>query len=91
MKVRNRWIMGSAIGLAAIAAAIDHTRHRLPEPMSAEHAPPAAAGDTAELVEAPCGLEVAPCGLDVAPCGLDTNPCGLGGNPCSLEPAPCSL
>lgn len=30
MKNRNRLIMGSAIGLAMIATAIDHTKHRVP-------------------------------------------------------------
>lgn len=30
MKNRNRFIMGSAISLAMIATAIDHTRHRVP-------------------------------------------------------------
>jgi hypothetical protein len=30
MKNRNRLIMGSAISLAMIATAIDHTRHRVP-------------------------------------------------------------
>ena len=32
MRHRNKIIMGSAIGLAAIAVAIDHTRHHVPEP-----------------------------------------------------------
>ena len=82
-KRRNRWIMGSAIGLAAIAVAIDHTRHRVPG------ATPAEAGG-AGLVRAngatdtPCGMGVSPCGLDEAPCGLGENPCGLGGTPCDL-------
>jgi hypothetical protein len=66
---RNRILMGSAISLAAIAVAIDHTRHRLPEPVSP--------GVSQEMIhEAPCTLE--------NPCALG-NPCSLGGNtPCSL-------
>jgi hypothetical protein len=31
MSNKNKWIMGSAIGLATIAVAIDHTKHTLPE------------------------------------------------------------
>lgn len=31
-RAQSRIIMGAAISAAAIAAAIDHTRHRLPEP-----------------------------------------------------------
>ena len=73
---RNRWIMGSAIGLAAIAVAIDHTRHRLPEP-----APSASV--TAPATRADTGSDN-PCGLDASPCGLGENPCGLTSNPCSL-------
>ena len=32
MKNPNRFIMGAAISLAAVATAIDHTRHKLPVP-----------------------------------------------------------
>lgn len=35
MKNSNRLVMGAAISLAAIAAAIDHTKHRLPTPVEA--------------------------------------------------------
>lgn len=31
MKNRNRFIMGSAITLAMIATAVDHTKHRVPD------------------------------------------------------------
>jgi len=64
---RNRFIMGSAIGLAAIAVAIDHTRHRLPEPVT-----PVPTQETME--QSPCTLEN-PCALG-NPCGLG-NPCSL--------------
>ena len=36
MANRSRLIMGTALGLATIAVAIDHTRHRLPEPQAVE-------------------------------------------------------
>lgn len=78
MKRRNRLIMGGAIGLAAIAVAIDHTRHTLPTPSPASAEAPAQESN-------PCGLEQG--GLDqhggaANPCGLDqgggeSNPCGL--------------
>lgn len=66
MSRRNRWIMGSAIGLAAIAVAIDHTRHRLPEPAEVAADAGQQDGTTVENVEEnPCGLDVSPCSLDV--------------------------
>jgi len=73
MKNRNRLIMGSALSLAAIAVAIDHTRHRLPDPISVTQ-------EQAEMSEE----DQSPCGLDTAnsPCSMDDNdsdssPCGL--------------
>ena len=36
---RNRWIMGAFVGTAAIAVAIDHTRHRLPTPTQPSEQP----------------------------------------------------
>ena len=69
MKNRNRLIMGSAIGVAAVAVAIDHTKHRLPEPMQVERT-------QGELEyyehegESPCSLDAAPCSLTTAPCSL---------------------
>lgn len=82
MKKTNRLIMGSALGLAAIAVAIDHTKHRLPDPVPA----------TQEQVdmseeESPCGMTSdSPCSMDsdsVSPCSMDSDdgessPCGLG-------------
>ena len=61
MKNRNRLIMGSALGLATIAIAIDHTRHRLPEPVAQEQAEM-----MDESEESPCSMsdtESSPCGL----------------------------
>ncbi len=81
MKKRGRrLIVGSALSLAAILAAVDHTRHRLPEPQAADSGE--AGGQSASAQdETPCGLgEQNPCGLG------EDNPCGLGesANPCSL-------
>ena len=33
MNKKNRLIMGAALGLATIAVAVDHTKHRLPDPV----------------------------------------------------------
>jgi hypothetical protein len=75
MRRRNRLIVGSAIGLAAIAAAIDHTRHRVPEPATA----PPMAGDTYGVIGTPCGPPPVPCGFAGDPCSLPPPPapCGL--------------
>ena len=73
MKNRNRLIMGSALGLATIAVAIDHTRHRLPEPVPQEQA-----GMIDD--ESPCSLsdaESSPCSLTNDE-DIDSSPCGLG-------------
>jgi hypothetical protein len=74
MRRRARLIMGSALSLAAVAVAIDHTRHRVPSPAAAQEA----AGD-AVAAEAPCGLGGAPCGA-----GGGSSPCAQGSSPCSL-------
>jgi len=71
MKKSNRLIVGSALSLAAVAVAIDHTRHRLPDPIEV----------TQEQME--MSDDESPCGLDVeSPCSLDSDesssPCGLG-------------
>jgi len=55
----NRWIMGTAVGVAAIAATIDHTRHSLPTPQQND------------IVIIDNGAEESPCSLDVSPCSLD--------------------
>jgi len=90
MKNRNRIIVGSALGLAALAVAIDHTRHRLPEPV------PVAQEQAGMSDESPCGLDSgsSPCSMDYdgsdeypdsSPCSMsdsdgysDSSPCGLG-------------
>jgi len=55
----NRWIMGTAVGIVAIAAAIDHTRHALPTPQ-----PNDIVVIDDEASESPCSLDVSPCSLD---------------------------
>ncbi len=64
---RHHLIMGTAIGLAAILTAIDHTKHKLPV---AEEAPKLS-GQENIIVEG--DDEASPCSL-----GEDSSPCGLG-------------
>ncbi|MGD8514925.1 MAG: hypothetical protein PVF52_04865 [Granulosicoccaceae bacterium] len=68
--MKNKLIVGTALGIAAIAATVDHTRHRLPEPVAE------AESSITYSDESPCGLDVSPCGLE-SPCGLDASPCSL--------------
>jgi hypothetical protein len=70
MSKTNHIIMGSALGLAAIAIALDHTHHTLPAPVNVE---------SNYVIE-----EGNPCSLDSAPCALTENPCSLDSSPCSL-------
>lgn len=84
MKKTNRLIVGSALGLAAIAVAIDHTKHRLPEPVPAMQEQIDMSDD-----ESPCGMDAeSPCSMDSdseSPCSMDSmdyddsdsSPCGL--------------
>lgn len=58
-------IMGSTLSLAAIAAAIDHTRHPVPSPIEAQQ-------DTSDAAESPCSLGGSPCSLGGSPCSLGT-------------------
>ncbi|MEJ2142892.1 MAG: hypothetical protein P8Y24_11160 [Gammaproteobacteria bacterium] len=60
---RNKWIMGSAIGLATIAVAIDHTKHTLPE--AAENYEIIIEGDSDSGSSSPCSLDnnSSPCSL----------------------------
>jgi len=76
MKKTNRLIMGSALGLAAIAVAIDHTRHRLPDPVAVSQEQ---VDISDEDNESPCGLdsESSPCSMD-SDDDSDSSPCGLG-------------
>jgi hypothetical protein len=85
---RNRWIMGTFVGTAAIAVAIDHTRHRLPEPAPAEHSA-STPGQAAVVIVG--GDTETPCGLDASPCSLDDSPCALDQTPTTADESPCSL
>ena len=78
--------MGSAIGVAAIAVAIDHTRHRLPVPAAAvsPQAGEDESDESAAVVIVEEGTDT-PCGLEVSPCSLDDSPCTMGDSPCSLD------
>ena len=67
MKHRNKIIMGSAISIAAIAVAIDHTRN---------HVPDAAYGDIEIIGEQTKTSGRAAGSLDVAPCSIE-NPCSM--------------
>lgn len=55
--------MGSAIGLATIAVAIDHTKHTLPE--ATENYEIIIEGDTDSSSSSPCSLDsnASPCSL----------------------------
>jgi hypothetical protein len=84
---RNRLIMGTAIGAAAIAVAIDHTRHPLP--------PPAPAAESLPAAQQGAALVIVDQGQDsdqqASPCALGDSPCALSDSPCALDSAPCSL
>jgi hypothetical protein len=58
---KNKWIMGSAIGLATIAVAIDHTKHTLPE-----------AEENYEIIIEDDSDSASPCALD-----SNSSPCSL--------------
>lgn len=76
MKNAHKLIFTTTIGLAALAVAIDHTRHRIPPPVSSSHEsgvneanielePPAEEGTAS-----PCSMGN-PCALNISPCALD--------------------
>jgi hypothetical protein len=74
--MKNKIILGSVMGIAAIAVAIDHTKHKVPEPQQTEQNILIVEDDE----ETPCGLDGTPCGLDdeETPCGInDETPCGM--------------
>jgi hypothetical protein len=85
-KTGSRIIMGTALGIAAVAVAVDHTRHRLPEPQARQ-----ASGQSSIVIIEDGDESANPCGLgggSASPCSLgddNANPCGLGQqSPCSL-------
>lgn len=63
---RNRWIMGSAISLAALAVAIDHTRHPVPQAVVT----PSTTQDV-DQGGSPCSLGNDTDDSSVSPCSLD--------------------
>jgi hypothetical protein len=62
----NRLLMGTAVTVAAIAAAIDHTKHQLPEPEQAGISGAIIIQDDDDDGGAPCSLNI-----DAAPCSLN--------------------
>ena len=83
---RNRWIMGAFVGTAAIAVAIDHTRHRLPKP-----AQPNEQSQSQTTVVVIDEESEVPCGLEDSPCSMDDSPCSLNEMDDTEDVAPCSL
>ena len=83
---RNRWIMGTFVGTAAIAVAIDHTRHRLPTPSQPDEQ--AQSQTTVVKIDAE---DESPCGLDDSPCSMDDSPCALDDMDDTEDESPCSL
>ena len=79
--MKNKIILGSALSIAAIAVAIDHTKHKVPEPQQIEQNVIVLEDSEDDEDENPCGMDGTPCGLDEeAPCGLDDDdetPCGM--------------
>ncbi len=75
---QSKIILGSAIGLAALAVAIDHSRHTLPQPETQQY----------ENIDSVYDDQENPCSLDDNPCSLEDS-----GSPCSLDDstAPCGL
>lgn len=70
MKMSNRLIVGTAIGLAVIAVAIDHTKHRLPDAEAEEQM------EMMESDESPCSMSS---DIDEADyMDSDSSPCGMG-------------
>ena len=61
----NRLLMGTAVTVAAIAAAIDHTKHELPLPEQAEVSGAIIIEDD-DSGASPCSLNI-----DASPCSLN--------------------
>ncbi len=78
--MKNKIILGSALSIAAIAVAIDHTKHKVPDPQQTEQSVIIVDDSEDDEDETPCGMDGTPCGLDdETPCGLDDDetPCGM--------------
>lgn len=73
---KSKIIIGSAVSLATIAIAIDHTKHRLPTPSESDQYIIVEEGGSSS----PCGLDSSPCGMgeNESPCGMTSEtPCGM--------------
>ena len=94
---QSKIIFGSVIGLAALAVAIDYTRHSLPkaEPQQHGNADSVHDEEARRALDSPSSIDAYLRSLDdlTAPCSLDDNPCSLddSDSPCSLDDNPCSL
>ena len=73
MKISNRLIVGTAIGLAVIAVAIDHTKHRLPDAEAEEQM------EIMDSDESPCSMSSMSSDIDEEDyIDSDSSPCGMG-------------
>lgn len=76
----NKIIVGAVVTAAAIAAAIDHTRHKLPEPVAAEQINQSSIVIEDEEEASPCSLDSG--GSDdsneIVVEDESASPCGLG-------------
>lgn len=65
MNKKNRLIMGAALGLATIAVAIDHTQHRLPDPVESGYEGATIIEDSEEESQSPCSMDSggSPCSM----------------------------
>ncbi|GMR15031.1 MAG: hypothetical protein BMS9Abin30_0648 [Gammaproteobacteria bacterium] len=94
---QSKIILGSVIGLAALAVAIYYTRHSLPKAEPQQHRDVDSVHDeeARRALDSPSSIDAylrslddltAPCSLD-PPCSLDDNPCGLDESysPCELD------
>jgi hypothetical protein len=81
---KHKIIMGSFMSIAALAVAIDHTKHNLPAPQESQQSMIVIEGESDSGGGTPCGMGDNPCGMGDNPCGMGNNPCGMGDNPCSL-------
>ena len=84
MSHKNKIIMGSALGIATLAIAIDHTRHRLPDPEPSQ--------ESMYIIEeeGSSSTSASPCSMSESPCSMSESPCGMGdssadsGSPCGM-------
>ncbi len=74
------------MGTAAIAVAIDHTRHRLPAP--AQPGEQSRSQTTVVIIDEE---DENPCDLDASYCSTDDNPCSLDDMDNTEDESPCSL